>query len=145
MHAAAEPAAAGDGVFVADISNPTTTTQQDWTVNTMAQPVCAEFLSGGVNPIIAANPGFAFDTVANDFVGWPNQGNSVYIITPDVANQRLDCTKSTFTEWPAQLPTNLAGANTSNGTFGRFQYFPGPDVFVLINDWDIPAYILRLR
>jgi len=136
---------AGHGVFVADISNPTTTTQQDWTANSMAQPVCEEFLSGGVNPINAANPGFTFDSVADDFVGWPNQGNSVYIITPDVANQRLDCTKSTFTGGPPNSAQTVAGANTSNGTFGRFQYFPGPDVFVLINDWDIPAYILRLR
>jgi len=137
--------AAGHGVFVADISNPATTTQQDWTANTMAQPVCEEFLSGGVNPINAANPGFTFDSVADDFVGWPNQGNAVYILTPDVANQRLDCTKSTFLNGPPNSAQTVAGANTSNGTFGRFQYFPGPDVFVLINDWDIPAFILRLR
>ena len=135
----------GDGVFVADISNPTATTQQDWTANTMAQPVCAEFLEGGVNPILAANPGIAFDSVANDFVAWPNQGNSVYILTPDVANQRLTCTKSTFTNGPPNSAHNSGGANTSNGTFGRFQYFPGPDAFVLINDWNIPAFILRLR
>jgi Bacterial Ig-like domain (group 2) len=135
----------GDGVFVADISNPTTTTQQDWTANTMAQPTCAEFLEGGVNPILSANPGIAFDSVADDFVAWPNQGNSVYILTPDPTNQRLTCTKDTFAGGPPNSSQNNAGANSSNGTFGRFRYFPTPDAFVLINDWNIPAYILRLR
>jgi hypothetical protein len=136
----------GSGVFVADISNPASTTQQNWTAATLADANCAEFLSGGVNPIGSASPGFTFDSVANDFVGWPNQGNSVYIMTPDLVNHRLTCQKQTF----AGGPPNSAHArgsqpNTTYGTFGRFRYFPGLDVFVLVNDWDIPAYILRLR
>jgi hypothetical protein len=135
----------GDGVFVADISNPTATTQQDWTAATMLDPNCAEFLSGGVDPIGPGNPGFAFDSVANDFVGWPNQGNPVYILTPDPANSRLTCQKQTFPNGPPNSAHTTAGANSSNGTFGRFRYFPGPDVFVLVNDWNIPAYVLRLR
>jgi hypothetical protein len=135
----------GDGVFVADISNPASTTQQDWTAATMADPNCAEFLSGGVNPISASNPGITFDSVANDFVGWPNQGNSVYVMTPDTVNQRLTCQKLTFPNGPPNSAHATGGANTSNGTFGRFRYFPGPDVFVLINDFNIPAYVLRLR
>jgi hypothetical protein len=69
----------GDGVFVADMSNPTSTTQQNWTAATMADPNCAEFLSGGMNPINPANPGITFDSVADYSVGWPNQRNSVYI------------------------------------------------------------------
>jgi hypothetical protein len=43
---------------------------------TLADANCAKFLSGGVNPIASPNPGFTFDSVANDFMGWPNQGNS---------------------------------------------------------------------
>jgi len=112
---------------------------------TMGDPNCAEFLSGGVNPIGSGNPGFTFDSVANDFVGWPNQGNSIYILTPDPANQRLTCQKKTFPGGPPNSAHTAAGANSSNGTFGRFRYFPGPDVFVLVNDWNIPAYVLRLR
>jgi hypothetical protein len=135
----------GAGVFVADISNPASTFQQDWTAATLADPICAEFLNGGANPINSGNPGFVFDSVANDFVAWPNQGNSVYILTPDTANQRLTCQKQTFTSGPPNAAHSAAGANSSNGTFGRFQYFPGPDVFVLVNDWNIPAYVLRLR
>jgi Bacterial Ig-like domain (group 2) len=136
---------AGNGVYVADISDPTATTQQDWTAATMADATCAEFLSGGVNPINASNPGLTFDSVADDFVGWPNQGNSVYILTPDVANQELTCQKLTFDNGPPNSAHANNTPNTSYGTFGRFQYFPALDAFVLINDWNIPAYILRLR
>jgi Big-like domain-containing protein len=136
----------GAGVFVADISNPASTFQQDWTAATLADPVCTEFLNGGANPINSGNPGFVFDSVANDFVAWPNQGNSVYILTPDTANQRLTCQRQTFTGGPPNSAhVNDGNPNSSNGTFGRFQYFPGPDVFVLVNDWNIPAYVLRLR
>jgi hypothetical protein len=135
----------GDGVFVADISDASSTTQQNWTTNTLADPVCAEFLAGGVNPINTSNPGIAFDSVAKDFVAWPNQGNSVYILTPDVANQRLTCTKQTFANGPPNSAHHSDEPNTSYGTFGRLRYFPALDSFVLINDWNIPAYILRLR
>ncbi len=131
-------------VFVADISNPASTTQQNWTAATMADPVCAEFLGGGMNSIGAGNPGIAFDTVANDFVAWPNQGNSIYILTPDPVNQRLTCQKSTFAGGPPNS-SHTGLPNSTNGTFGRFQYFPGPDVFVIVNDWNIPTYVLRLR
>ncbi len=137
--------ASGNGVFVADISNPASTTQQNWTAATMADPNCAEYLDGGVNPINSANPGITFDSVADDFVGWPNQGNSVYILTPDPVNKRLTCQKLTFANGPPNSAHANDKVNTSNGTFGRFQYFPALDVFVLVNDWNIPAYILRLR
>ena len=135
----------GNGVFVADISNPASTTQQNWTAATMADPTCAEFLSGGVNPIGSAYPGITFDSVANDFVAWPNQGSSVYILTPDTTNRRLTCQKKTFAGGPPNSSHASNQPNTTLGTYGRFRYFPGLDVFVLVNDWNIPAYILRLR
>ena len=138
--------APGDGVFVADISDPTSTTQQNWTAPTMADPVCAEFLAGGVNPINSANPGIAYDSVAHNFVGWPNQGNSVYIMTPDTVSKQLMCQKQTFANGPPNSAhVNDGNPNTSNGTFGRFRYFPTLDVFVVVNDWNISPYILRLR
>ncbi|MGC1606033.1 MAG: hypothetical protein WA748_10930 [Candidatus Acidiferrum sp.] len=136
---------AGDGVFVADISDSTTTTMQDWTAATMADPNCAQFLTGGANPISASSPGIAYDSIANDFVGWPNQGNSVYILTPDTVNQRLTCQVLTFANGPPNSAQASNTPNTSYGTFGRFQYFPALDVFVVVNDWNIPPYILRLR
>jgi hypothetical protein len=81
---------------------------------------------------------------SNDFVAWPNQGNSFYILTPDPVNQRLTCQKSTFAGGPPNS-SHTGLPNSTNGTFGRFQYFPGPDVFVIVNDWNIPTYVLRLR
>src|SRR5215469_14122530 len=135
----------GSGVFVADISNPASTTQQNWTAGTMADPTCAEFLSGGVNPIGAGNPGITFDSVANNFVAWPNQGDSVYILTPDPTNQRLTCQKMTFPGGPPNSSHANNQPNTTYGTYGRLRYFPALDAFVLVNDWNIPAYILRLR
>jgi hypothetical protein len=90
----------------------------------MADPVCAEFLGGGMNSIGAGNPGIAFDTVANDFVAWPNKGNSVYILTPDPVNQRLTCQKSTFAGGPPNS-SHTGLPNSTNGTFGRFNISPG--------------------
>jgi hypothetical protein len=133
------------GVIVADISNPASTIGQNWTAATMADPNCAQFLSGGVSPLFYGDhaPGLTYDTVANTFVGWPNEGDSVYIITPDVANKRLTCQMLNFSGGPPNSAHQ--GSNSTNGTYGRFRYFPGPDAFVLINDYNIPAYILRLR
>ncbi len=111
----------------------------------MADPLCAEFLSGGANPISPSSPGIAYDSVANDFVGWPNQGNSVYIMTPDIVNKRLTCQVLTFANGPPNSAQASNTPNTSYGTFGRFQYFPALDAFVVVNDWNIPPYILRLR
>jgi hypothetical protein len=137
----------GDGVFVADISNPASTTLQDWTAATLADSNCAAFIGGGTSGIDsdAAYPGLTFDTVAQDFVGWPSGGNSVYILTPDTVNQRFTCQVVTYDGGPPNSAASSDQPNTTHGTYGRFRYFPGLDVFVLINDWDIPAYFLRLR
>ena len=60
-------------------------------------------------------------------------------------NQRLSCVKMTFAGGPPNSSHANQLPNTTYGTYGRFRYFPGLDVFVLVNDWNIPAYILRLR
>jgi len=36
------------------------------------------------------------------------------------------------------------GNQQPNGTYGRFDYFPGLGVFALVNDWQQNAYVLRL-
>ncbi|MBS0367256.1 MAG: hypothetical protein JSR67_15695 [Proteobacteria bacterium] len=136
---------AGHGVYVADISNPASTTGQNWTAATLTDPNCAQFLSGGANNIGSANPGFVYDPVAGNFVGWPNEGNSVYIITPDTVNKKLSCQVVTFPGGPPNSAHAYGSTSSSFGTFGRFQYFPAYDAFVLVNDWNIPAYVLRLR
>jgi hypothetical protein len=139
----------GSGVFVADISNPSagTATMQNWTTATLADPICSEFLMGGATPIQggAEYPGLVFDPVTNTIVGWPNAGNSVYIMTPDKVNMKLTCQKVTYAGGPPNSAQSFLGANSTNGTYNRFRYFPAFDAFVLVNDWNIPAYLLRLR
>ena len=56
-----------------------------------------------------------------------------------------DLPETTFTGGPPNSADANNQPNTSYGTFGRFRYFPAIDAFVLVNDWNIPAYILRLR
>jgi len=134
----------GSGVFAVDIADPANAKVQNWTAGTMSDSICAEFLAGGATPLNSgAAPGFAYDSVAKSFVGWPNSGSTVYILTPEPAGKRLRCEKREFVDGPPH--SSHAGPRTSNGTFGRFRYLPHLDLFVLVNDWDIPAYLLRLR
>jgi len=137
-----------NGVRVADLSNPEATIGQNWTGATLSDSECAEFLAGGANPLYPLNgayPGLAFDPVSNKIVGWPNQGNTVYLITPDKVNKKLTCDKVTYPGGPPNSAHYNGMNNSTTGTFGRFRYFPAVDAFVVVNDWNIPAYILRLR
>ncbi len=88
----------------------------------------------------ANNPGLAFDTETNLITGWPNFGSVIYSYDPDSDS----CSTSTYT---ANAPANSSqsgSANTSNGTFGRFQYFPTLGLYALINEWNIDVHTLRL-
>jgi hypothetical protein len=57
----------------------------------------------------------------------------------------MTCQVMTFPNGPPNSAHSSNTPNTSFGTFGRFAYFPALDIFVLVNDWNIPAYVLRLR
>jgi hypothetical protein len=85
-------------------------------------------------------PGVAYDSATDRVVGWPNFGNTVYIFNPDTKS----CTTQTFPNGPPNS-TDFNGVTYSTGTFGRFQYFPGLDVFALVNFWTNNAYVLRLN
>jgi chitodextrinase len=90
----------------------------------------------GCNPLASAQyPGLVYDSAMDRIVGWPNQGNTIYIFDPDT----LTCTTQTY----ANGPVNTPDFNTL-GTFGRFQYFPALDAFAVVNAADDNAYILRL-
>ena len=82
--------------------------------------------------LAAESPGFAYDDARQSFIGW-GSGDSVYELDPDT----MTCTELSFAGGP--------GAPTDRGTFGRFRYFPQPDVFALVNRWGQNAYILRLQ
>jgi hypothetical protein len=83
----------------------------------------------------ASAPGLAYDIALDKIVGWPNSGNTVYLYDPD----NDSCATQTYS---TNAPPDSSGV--SGGTMGRFQYFPTPGVYALVNDWNIDAHILRL-
>jgi hypothetical protein len=108
---------------------------QAWKADlTQASPTLAEIdsqLSGCSSLVSAGYPGLAYDPVQNAVIGWLG-GNSVYVF--NVAS--LSCTTQTFPNGPSAAQTN--------GTFGRWRYFPGLGVFALVNDWQQNAWVLRM-
>lgn len=76
-------------------------------------------------------PGLAYDPIQKKIVGWAG-GNTVYLFDPTSKN----CAPVEFPGGP--------GKQQSNGTFGRFRYFPSLGVFALVNDWQQNAFVLRL-
>jgi Bacterial Ig domain len=112
----------GGQVLKIDISG----TDRNYTVQDISASVttCDVMKSAGA-------PGIAYDSVQQRLVGWSG-GSTVYVFNPDTNT----CT-------PVSYP-NGPGAAQSNGTYGRFRYFPNLRVFALVNDWQQNAYTLRL-
>ena len=110
---------AADVIQVIDISRSNNYSLQDWHTSG-----CGALPNAGY-------PGVAYDPVLDRIVGWVG-GNTVYIFNPD--------TKSCTTN----LPANGPGPQQTNGTHGRFRYFPGIDAFVVVNDANQNAYVLKL-
>ncbi|HKW94429.1 MAG TPA: hypothetical protein VJX92_21270 [Methylomirabilota bacterium] len=86
---------------------------------------------GGEAIVQSGYPGLAYDPVSGRIVAW-NGGDSVY---------QLDLDRGVWT--PITYP-NGPGESQQNGTFKRWSYSPGSDVFVLINEMAGNAYVLRL-
>ena len=99
-------------------------TVQDWTSQVTG--------CGGMN---ANWPGFVYDSTIANFVGYPNQGGTLYIFDAG--------TKSCTAQNLANPPQTLA-SSAPYGTFGRFQYFPALDSFALVNDADQNGYMVTL-
>jgi hypothetical protein len=109
----------GDSAVAYHIDNDTL---EDWTAQLT-----------GCGPLVADNnPGLVYDSSRGLLVGWAG-GDSVYEIDLDTKT----CSEVTHPGGP--------GSAQNNGTFGRFRYFPEPNVFALVNDWLENAYILRLE
>ena len=100
----------------------------------LSSPYTATSLTSatGCSTVVNANgPGFVYDSVQKLLVGWTG-GNSVYLYNPDTNS----CTTVTYTGGPASAQ--------ANGTYGRFAYSPGLNVFVVANDITQNAFTLRL-
>jgi len=84
-------------------------------------------------------PGLAWDPRVERLVGWPDFGNTVYLFDPDTKS----CEARTFEGGPPNSH-HSGDMDSSNGTRGRWRYFPQLDLFAVVNDWDIDAFVLRL-
>jgi len=121
----------GGGLKAISIAPGSDHSMKDWTGS--AASTCGPLLS-------ASYPGVAYDPVLDRIVGWPNFGDTVYLFNPDTKS----CTTQTFSGGPPDS-THQGSAHTSNGTYGRFRYFPERGVFVLVNEASNNTYILRLN
>jgi len=79
----------------------------------------------------APYPGLAYNSKEKKIVGWTG-GSNVYLFDPETKT----CTTKEFSGGP--------GTAQSNGTLGRFRYFPELNVFAVVNDWKQNAFVLRL-
>ncbi|MFZ0878149.1 MAG: kelch repeat-containing protein [Candidatus Acidiferrales bacterium] len=88
----------------------------------------------------SVSPGLAYDSVLDRIVGWPDFGATVFLYD----SKTNSCTTQTLAGSSPEDSAHTGGPGTSNGTFGRFQFFPASDVFALANDWNIDIHTLRL-
>lgn len=87
-----------------------------------------------------ASPGLAYDPVQDRVVGWPDFGPTLYLYD----SHSNSCSTVTYAENAPPDSTHTGSPHSSNGTFGRFQYFPEYGVFVLVNDSNLNVRTLRL-
>ncbi len=80
------------------------------------------------------SPGFVWDSKANLFVGWGG-GTTIYTLDPKTWHWE---THTAVVDGGA-APPEPAGT----GTFGRFQYVPSKDEFVLVNDINQDVYLYK--
>jgi hypothetical protein len=86
-----------------------------------------------------SSPGVTYDPVLDKTVIWPNFGNTVYLMD----DTTWTCTTATYAGGPPNSH-HVGSSNGTWGTFGRFQYVPSLGIYVVVNDWDINGYTLRL-
>ena len=87
-----------------------------------------------------ASPGLAYDPAEDRVIGWPDFGPTIYIYD----SHTNSCTTQTFNAGAPPDSAHTGSPSSSNGTFGRFQYFPAYGLFVLVSDSDTNVRTLRL-
>jgi hypothetical protein len=83
-----------------------------------------------------SNPGFVYDPVSDKMIAWYG-GNDVYSLNTETW------------EWTRHAPApantvNAPAVTASGGVYGRFQYVPSRNVFIVVNHVDEDVYIYRL-
>jgi Galactose oxidase, central domain len=103
--------------------------------------------------------GLAWDSALGLMVGYPGGGDQIYLlntgskdmVTPLGTVPSHKCLDASISANPSPVkgvdyPPDPEGTGRDGnlGIFGRFAYFPSLDVFVLVNNRDQDAWILRL-
>lgn len=103
--------------------------------NLQTEKIFVPVFTGGSAITSMRGPALTFDSSINKIVGWAG-GTSVY---------SLDPSSWTWTEHTA-APDNVVTptAPTRVGVFGRFQYIPSKNVFILINSVDSNVFFYKL-
>jgi hypothetical protein len=105
-----------------------------WRLNPASGSLIKATTSGDKTVENAVAPGFAWSSAANVFVGW-NGGSIVYTLDPKTwIWTKID---------PPAANTVIPTAPNSRGTYGRFQYVPAMNVFVLVNRVNEDVYIYK--
>lgn len=109
--------------------------------------------------LIYRSGGLAWDSALGLMVGYPGGGNQVYflnagskdMVTPFGTVPSHKCLDVTISRKPSPVKgvdyppdPEATGREGNLGVYGRFAYFPSLDIFVLVNDRDRDAWILRL-
>jgi hypothetical protein len=92
-------------------------------------------INGPSTIVNARAPGFVYDSASKQYVGW-SSGANVFTLDPDSLEWRQISPASAN----SVVPTDPA----TWGTYGRFQYSPGRNVFVVVNSIDEDVYVYRL-
>ncbi|MFK8053408.1 MAG: hypothetical protein AB8F65_10590 [Woeseiaceae bacterium] len=81
-------------------------------------------------------PGFVFDPTIQKFVGW-SSGTSVYTLDPDTWRW----TRVAAADSNSVTPTNA----DQRGTYGRFQYMPQWNAYLVVNNTNQNVYMYKLN
>lgn len=90
---------------------------------------------GGAIVLSNQAPGFKYDPVRNLFVGWVG-GATVYELNPD--------TWVWTARPPAPSNTVVPSPSPPQGTYGRFQYSPSKNLYIVVNSIDENVWVYRL-
>jgi len=122
--------------------------------NSTSQVWALDLATGTKSPKTVANivpgpshngPGFVYDPVLRKLVAW-NGGTSLWALDTATAGTSEDPWR--WTEYPATDGTSageLGLRAQPNGTFGRFNYDPMFNVYVVVNAYDQNVWLRRLK
>lgn len=112
-----------------------------WWLRTPNRPPFTPAVQGDATLQGAEAPGFVYDPVSRQFIGWSG-GTAVYALRPP-AYPYTDTW--TWTKIPAaQGNTVTPSAPDPRGTYGRFRYVPSKNAFVLVNRTTENVYAYKL-